>query len=162
VWTNPKNQVIGDRALAETADEVARFGRVLIHELREGGIAACAKHFPGHGDTIADSHEELPIVEHPRRRLDEVELVPFPAAIAEDGATIMAAHVLVPEIDADSPASLSSTIVTGILRNELGYGGLAICDDLGMKAISETSGLAESSVEAIDAGNDMVLLCNST
>jgi len=162
VHTNPANPVIGDRALAEEADVAARLGRAVVRGLQQGGVAACGKHFPGHGDTSSDSHEELPVVEHDRRRLDAIELVPFRAAIEADVATLMTAHVLVPALDAGRAASLSSAIVTGLLKRDLGYHGLVLSDDLGMKAISATVPLAEACVRAIEAGCDAVLLCNSS
>src|SRR5262245_55931917 len=111
IHTNPKNPVIGDRALAEKADEVARFGAAIVRTLQGEGIAACGKHFPGHGDTSTDSHHELPLVEHPPDRLRQVELGPFRAAIEAQVATIMTAHVLVPSIDEERPATLSKRIV---------------------------------------------------
>src|SRR5713101_2324805 len=117
VHTNPKNPVIGDRALAETAADVARLGSAIVRTLQAEGVAACGKHFPGHGDTSTDSHLELPLVEHPPERLREVELAPFRAAIAADVATIMTAHVLVPALDEHRPATLSRRIVTGLLRD---------------------------------------------
>jgi len=162
VHTNPKNPVIGDRALATDAPAVARLGSAIIRVLQSHGIAACGKHFPGHGDTSVDSHEDLPVVEHGLDRLHATELVPFKAAIAEDVATIMTAHVLAPAIDARQPASLSKTIVDGLLKKALGFGGVVISDDLGMKAISKTRSLPEATVEAIVAGCDAVLMCNST
>jgi beta-N-acetylhexosaminidase len=162
VHTNPRNPVIGDRALAERADDAARLGAVVIDALQSAGVAACGKHFPGHGDTAVDSHDELPILEHDRRRLEAIELVPFRRAIAEGVATIMTAHVLFPAIDEERPASLSHRIVQGWLKNELGYDGVVISDDLGMKAISRERGLGQASVEAIAAGSDAVLLCNHT
>ena len=119
VLTNPKNPVIGDRALAEKADDVARLGAAIIRTLQGEGIAACGKHFPGHGDTSTDSHHELPIVEHPPERLRQVEFVPFRAAVDAGVATMMTAHVLVPAVDEDRPASLSRAVVTTILRQEL-------------------------------------------
>src|SRR5262249_9129886 len=96
VQTNSKNRVIGDRAIADSAEEVARLGRIIVRTPQAEGITACGKHFPGHGDTTADSHEELPLVEHGPDRLSAVEWLPFRAAIAESVATIMVAHVLVP------------------------------------------------------------------
>ena len=96
VHTNPKNPVIGDRALAERAEDVARLGTAIIRTLQGEGIAACGKHFPGHGDTSTDSHFELPLLEHPPDRLEAVELVPFKAAIDADVASIMTAHILIP------------------------------------------------------------------
>src|SRR5881396_2775518 len=98
VHTNPKNPVIGDRALAENAAEVARLGTAIIRTLQGEGVAACGKHFPGHGDTSTDSHLELPLIEHPPDRLRAVELVPFRAAIAAGVATIMTAHILIPAL----------------------------------------------------------------
>jgi beta-N-acetylhexosaminidase len=161
VHTNPANPVIGDRALSEKAEDVARLGRVIVRELQAAGVAACGKHFPGHGDTSVDSHESLPVVEHDRRRVDAVELVPFRAAIDAGVATIMTAHVLMPAFDKDRPASLSPAIVDGLLKRTLGYRGVVISDDLGMKAISATKGLGEATVDAIAAGCDVVLLCNN-
>ena len=162
VHTNPANPVIGDRALAEKAEDVARLGAVVIQALQSAGVSACGKHFPGHGDTTVDSHDDLPIVDHDRRRLEAVELVPFRRAIAEGVATIMTAHVLIPGIDEHRPASLSARIVQQWLKDELGYGGVVISDDLGMKAISRERPLGQASVEAIAAGCDALLLCNST
>ncbi len=162
VHTNPKNPVIGDRALAERAELAGRLGRVVIRGLQASGVAACGKHFPGHGDTSRDSHEELPVVEHDRRRLEAVELVPFRAAIEEGVATLMTAHVLVPALDRERPASLSPRVVTDLLKSELGFQGVVISDDLGMKAISATSPLPEASIAALAAGCDALLYCNST
>ena len=99
VHTNPSNPVIGDRALAGEADLVARLGAAIVRALQQNGVAACGKHFPGHGDTSVDSHEALPVVDHDPRRLDAVELVPFRRAIADGVAAIMTAHVLVPALD---------------------------------------------------------------
>jgi len=159
VHTNPKNPVIGDRALAEEAEQVARLGGVIIRALQAEGIAACGKHFPGHGDTSVDSHLELPLVEHPPDRLRRVEFVPFRAAIAADVATMMTAHVLVPSLDDKSPATLSTTIV-GLLRDELGYGGVILSDDLEMKAIADRYAVPEAAVQAVAAGCDGVLICS--
>ena len=160
IHTNPKNPVIGDRALSEKADVVARLGALLIETLQSEGIAASGKHFPGHGDTSTDSHYELPIVDQSPERLREVELAPFRAAIAADVATIMTAHVLVPALDAERPATLSPVIIDGLLKKTLGFNGVVISDDLGMKAISASTGLGEAMVQSIAAGCDAVLLCN--
>lgn len=159
VLTNPKNPVIGDRALAERAEEVARLGSVIITALQDAGIAACGKHFPGHGDTSVDSHFELPLIEHPPERLEEVELLPFRAAIAAGVASIMTAHILIPALDEHRPATLSPAIVDGLLRQRLGYAGLVLSDDLDMKAISGRYGMSEATVMAIAAGCDAVLMC---
>jgi beta-N-acetylhexosaminidase len=159
VLTNPKNPVIGDRALAERAEDVARLGSSIIRTLQAEGIAACGKHFPGHGDTSVDSHFDLPLVEHPPDRLEAVEFVPFKAAIAADVACIMTAHILIPALDAEHPATLSPAIVDGWLRKKLGFAGVILTDDMSMKAISSRYGLAEASVRAIAAGCDGVLMC---
>src|SRR5687767_13754278 len=108
ILTNPRNPVIGDRALAGTPEDVAKLGTVIINTLQGEGIATCGKHFPGHGDTAVDSHHELPLVEHPPDRLDAVEFVPFRAAIAAGVAGIMTAHLLVPALDDQRPATLSA------------------------------------------------------
>jgi beta-N-acetylhexosaminidase len=162
VHTNPKNPVIGDRAFSEKAEDVARIGEIIIRALQDAGVAACGKHFPGHGDTSTDSHHELPLVEHPPDRLREVEYVPFRAAIAADVACIMTAHVLVPALDPVLPATLSPLVVNAVLKQELGYRGVVISDDLGMKAISALVGLGDAMVQSLAAGCDAVLLCNHT
>jgi beta-N-acetylhexosaminidase len=159
IHTNPKNPVIGDRALAENAEAVGRLGAAIIAALQGEGIAACGKHFPGHGDTSADSHLELPLVEHPPERLREVEFAPFKAAVAAGVATIMTAHVLVPSLDEHVPATLSKRIV-GLLRDELGYQGVILSDDLEMKAIAATYSVPDAAVRAIAAGCDGVLICS--
>lgn len=160
VHTNPKNPVIGDRALSETAREVARLGSVIVQTLQAEGIAACGKHFPGHGDTSTDSHHELPLVEHPPDRLHETEFVPFTAAIEAGVATIMTAHVLVPALDEKRPATLSSRIVTDVLRRELRFDGIILSDDLEMKAVADEYPVPRSAVMAIEAGCDGVLICS--
>jgi beta-N-acetylhexosaminidase len=159
IHTNPRNPVIGDRALGERPDTVARLGRVIIDELQRAGIAACGKHFPGHGDTAGDSHEELPIVEHPPDRLRAVEFVPFTAAIEANVAFIMTAHVRVTSIDDERPATLSRKIVYDLLRDELGFRGVIVSDDLEMKAISNSYAPGEAAVAAIAAGCDALLMC---
>lgn len=162
VHTNPRNPVIGDRALAERAEDVARLGRTIITALQAEGIAACGKHFPGHGDTSTDSHHELPLVEHPPERLREVELVPFRAAVEAGVASIMTAHILIPALDEELPATLSPRIVDGLLKQELGYTGLVLSDDLEMRAISSRYGIPEATVAAMTAGCDAVLMCGAS
>jgi len=160
IHTNPRNPVIGDRALAERAEDVARLGRVIIRALQASGVAACGKHFPGHGDTSTDSHLELPLVEHPPDRLRAIEFEPFRAAVAEKVAFIMTAHVLVPSLDEERPATLSPKVVQALLRDELGFDGVILSDDLEMKAVSERYPVPESAVEAIRAGCDGILICS--
>ena len=160
IQTNRDNSVIGDRAISERAEEVARLGSVIIRALQGEGIAACGKHFPGHGDTSVDSHDGLPVVEHPPDRIDRVELVPFKAAIDADVAAIMTAHILVPALDDQRPASLSPRIVDGMLKGSLAYRGVVVTDDLAMKAISARYTVPEAAAAAIGAGCDLVLLCS--
>ena len=159
VHTNPNNPVIGDRALSDDANRVAELGAAIVRALQAEGVAACAKHFPGHGDTSADSHLELPLVEHPMERLRDVELVPFRSVIAADVASIMTAHVFLPAVDEERPATMSKRIVTGILREDLGFGGLILSDDLEMKAVSQDCAVPEAAVLALDAGCDSLLIC---
>jgi beta-N-acetylhexosaminidase len=160
IHTNPKNPIIGDRALAEDADGVARLGAAIVRGLQEGGVAACGKHFPGHGDTSVDSHLELPLVEHPPDRIRRVECVPFREAIRAEVAFIMTAHVLVPSLDEARPATLSARIVGDLLRRELGFQGVILSDDLEMKAIAATYAVADAAVQAIGAGCDGLLICS--
>jgi beta-N-acetylhexosaminidase len=159
ILTNPKNPVIGDRALADDAAMVGKLGAAIVRGLQDNGVAACGKHFPGHGDTSVDSHFELPIVEHAPDRIRRVEGVPFQEAIAARVAFIMTAHVLVPSIDDQKPATLSRRIVYDLLRDELGFEGVILSDDLEMKAIAATYSVPDAAVQAIAAGCDGLLIC---
>jgi beta-N-acetylhexosaminidase len=160
IHTNPKNPVIGDRALAEDAEMVGRLGAAIIRGLQENGVAACGKHFPGHGDTSVDSHFDLPLVEHPPDRIRRVECVPFRAAIAADVAFMMTAHVLVPSLDEERPATLSPRIVRDMLRDELGFAGVIVGDDLEMKAVAKQYTVPDAAVQAMAAGCDGLLICS--
>ncbi|MGE5245079.1 MAG: beta-N-acetylhexosaminidase [Betaproteobacteria bacterium] len=160
VHTNPKNTVIGDRAIAGTAAATATLGAAIVRAMQGEGVAACGKHFPGHGDTATDSHLDLPLVEHPPERLRQLEFVPFRAAIEAGVAAIMTAHVLVPALDEERPATLSRRIVTGVLREELGFEGVILSDDLEMKAIARDHAVPAAAVMAIEAGCDGVLVCS--
>lgn len=162
ILTNPKNTVIGDRALAEDAETAARLGVAIVNGLQAEGVAACGKHFPGHGDTALDSHFDLPLVEHPPDRLRQVEFVPFRAAIAADVAFMITAHVLVPALDEEKPATLSRRVVTDVLREELGFGGVILTDDIEMKAIAARYAIPDAAVQAIAAGCDGVLVCGGS
>ncbi len=160
IHTNPKNPVIGDRALAERAAEVAAHGTAIIEALQSEHVAACGKHFPGHGDTTTDSHLELPLVEHPPEQLRDREFVPFRAAIQAGVASIMTAHVLVPALDEDRPATLSTRVITTILRRELGFEGVIVSDDLEMKAVAAEYDVPDAAVLAVRAGCDALLICS--
>ncbi len=159
VLTNPGNRVIGDRAFSGEVSTVSELGALVARTLEENGVAACGKHFPGHGDTSVDSHDDLPVVEHPPDRLRAVEFVPFRAAIDAGVAALMTAHVLVPALDPDLPATLSPAIVKDVLRGDLGFDRLVFTDDLDMKAVSGRMTRDRAAVAAISAGCDVVLLC---
>jgi beta-N-acetylhexosaminidase len=157
VDTNPKNPVIGDRAFADDPDLVGRLGAALVRGLQENGVAACAKHFPGHGDTDLDSHLELPVVAHGRSRLEDVELRPFRAAAAAGVASVMTAHVLYPELDEHRPATLSPPVLA-LLRDGMAYPGVIVSDDLEMKAVARSWPPGEAAVLAAEAGCDLIVV----
>lgn len=162
VLTYSRNTAIGDRAISSDAAIVARVGRRLIETMQAAGVAACGKHFPGHGDTVADSHDELPLVEAGPDRLEAVELVPFREAIAAGVAFMMVGHLLVPALDPDRPASLSSTIVDGWLRQKLGFEGVILTDDLDMQGVAKGRTMGQIAVEAVHAGIDGLLVCGGS
>lgn len=159
IWSNPDNTVIGDRAFGTTADEVCEYGIANLKGIMSTGTITVAKHFPGHGDTDVDSHYGLPVVTKTKEELEQSELQPFEAAIANDIPGIMAAHILCTELDDENPASLSKAVVTDLLKGELGFEGVVFTDDLTMGAISEQYTPAEASVKALNAGCDMLLVC---
>jgi beta-N-acetylhexosaminidase len=161
VLTNPRNPVIGDRALAETAEDAGRLGAAVVRELQARGIAACGKHFPGHGESSVDSHLELPVLDLSPERLRRVELVPFKEAIAAGVAGLMPGHLLVPALDADRPATISPAILQGLLREDLGFDGVVFTDDLDMKGIAGRLTRDQALVAAIGAGCDAGLLCGT-
>lgn len=159
VNNNAQNPVIGIRSFGENADLVAQFGKRMIDGYQEMGVSACAKHFPGHGDTTSDSHYELPSVSHPLERIQTIELVPFKAAIEAEVDMIMTAHVQFPAIEPNgTPATLSYRVLTELLREELGFTGLIVTDCLEMNAISQGIGVAKGAVEALKAGADLILV----
>jgi len=159
VTSNPQNQVIGDRAFGDDPELVTQHANAWIEGAVGAGMLTCAKHFPGHGDTTLDSHLSLPVIDHDRSRLDRIELVPFRALAAKVHA-IMSAHIRITHIDDAWPATLSEKILSGILRNELGFSGVILSDDLEMKAITEHWSIAEAACRAIAAGCDGVLICS--
>ncbi len=162
LFNEAADPVIGDRALASDPETVGRLGSVIVAGLQEGGVAACAKHFPGHGDVSVDSHRELPVVEHDSERLRAHEMTPFRAAVAADVAAVMTAHVVYPALDEARPATLSRTIVDGLLRRECGHRGLVVTDDLDMGAITADRTVERAAVEAIACGCDTVLVCGAS
>ena len=160
VDSNPANPVIGARSFGNDAAQVAACGVAYAAGLRAGGVAACGKHFPGHGDTSVDSHLDLPRLPHAMERLERVELVPFRAAVRAGIEAIMTAHVLFEAIDPQVPATLSRTVITGLLRERLGFDGLVITDDFEMQAIADRFETGEAAVRAVEAGCDLVLVCH--
>ncbi|MET8025553.1 glycoside hydrolase family 3 protein [Streptomyces avermitilis] len=156
VNSNPGNPVIGVRSFGADTDLVARHTAAYVTGLQAAGVAACTKHFPGHGDTAVDSHHALPRIDVDGSVLHARELAPFRAAIAAGSRAVMSAHILVPALDPDRPATLSRRILTGLLREELGYQGLIVTDGMEMRAIAGTYGIERGSVLAIAAGADAI------
>lgn len=159
VHTNPANPVIGRRAFATEPEVVARRALAMARGLERAGVVGCGKHFPGHGDTDTDSHLALPRLDHDLARLDAVELLPFQRAVAAGIPMIMTAHVVFAALDDTVPATLSRTVITGLLRERMGYQGIIVSDDLDMRAIAAHFGIGEAAVRAIAAGCDVLLLC---
>ena len=162
VNNNPANPVIGDRSFGADPELVARLGSAYVRGLQGGGVAAVGKHFPGHGNTDVDSHLQLPSLSHTVAQLEQIELVPFRRAIQAptDIAAIMSAHIVFPAVDPTrAPATLSRPIMTGLLRERLGFDGLALSDDLaGMKAITENFTPGQAAVRAVQAGVDLLII----
>ncbi|WP_405869462.1 MULTISPECIES: glycoside hydrolase family 3 protein [unclassified Streptomyces] len=156
VNSNPSNPVIGVRSFGADTDLVARHTAAYVTGLQSAGVAACTKHFPGHGDTAVDSHHALPRIDVDASVLQARELAPFRAAIAAGTRAIMTAHILVPALDPDRPATLARTILTDLLRGELGYDGLIVTDGMEMQAIAATYGIERGSVLAVAAGADAI------
>jgi beta-N-acetylhexosaminidase len=162
VHTNPDNPIIGDRAFGTTPEEVIHNVLPYLQGLFEGGILACGKHFPGHGDTSMDSHLALPVLpaaSHDMQRLRSLELKPFARAIAQGLPMIMTAHVVCEALDPSAPATLSPRVIDGCLRRELGFDGYVISDDLEMKAVADHYSVGRAAVLSILAGCDGCLVC---
>ena len=159
VNSNPRNPVIGIRSFGADPATVAELGVAYIRGLESAGVLAVAKHFPSHGDTDADSHYHLPVLPHDHDRLLAVELFPFARAFAEGLPAVMTAHIALPAVaEGDIPATVSSRVLTDLLRTELGYDGLVITDGLEMQGIVEKYGSGEAAVRAVVAGADMVMV----
>jgi beta-N-acetylhexosaminidase len=157
---NPTSPVTLDRSFGADAGEVAALGCAFLRGLAAEGVLACAKHFPGHGDTDVDPHFDLPRFAGTPERLAQQELLPFAAAIEAGAPTVMTAHILLPAIDPNRPASISQRVLDGLLRQQLHFDGVILADDLGMGALAKRYGAAESAVKAIEAGTDIVMLCH--
>ena len=158
VNNNPANPVINVRAWGEDPSSAGALAVAFQRGLAQGGVLGCAKHFPGHGDTASDSHLDLPVLPHSRERLEQMELPPFRAAIAAGVESVMTAHLLLPELDPEQPATLSKSVLTDLLRRQMGFNGLVVTDALVMEAISARHGAAEAAVLAFEAGADLILM----
>ncbi len=158
--SNPKNPVIGTRSFGNNAKLVTKMGIAEMNGLREGGTISVVKHFPGHGDTSVDSHLDLPIVRKTTEQLEQLEWIPFRAAIKENADAVMVAHILFPLIDPDAPASLSKVIIGQQLRGTLGYDGVVITDDMTMGAIAKNYGIEDAAIRSVEAGSDILLIAH--
>jgi beta-N-acetylhexosaminidase len=160
VIINPRNPVVGPRSFGEDPALVARLCAAMIEGMQAAGVAAAAKHFPGHGDTATDSHHGTPVLLHDAARLRQVELLPFAAAVQAGTKLVMTAHVALPNFDdgSDLPATLSPNILQGLLRNDLGFTGVIVSDALDMQAIEQGPALIVEAIAATNAGVDMLLL----
>ena len=158
--SNPNNPVIGARSFGSTIESVSKNGLRVMNGIRDVNVIPAVKHFPGHGDTSIDSHVNLPII---KKTLDEIrsfELVPFTKAIEDNVEMIMVAHILYSELDGDYPSTMSPKVIEGLLRTELGYGGVIVSDDMTMGAIVENYTLEEGVLSFIKAGGDIALVCH--
>ncbi|WP_211279020.1 beta-N-acetylhexosaminidase [Sutcliffiella halmapala] len=160
--SNPANPVIGKRAFGANREIVAKLGIEEMKGIQSKSIIPVVKHFPGHGDTDVDSHLGLPVVNHSLERLRQMELVPFQHAVNQQADLMMVAHILLPEIDIEFPSSLSKNVITNLLREGMNFNGVVITDDMTMGAIIENYDIGEASVRAIQAGNDIILVCHGT
>lgn len=163
VNNNPTNPVIGVRSYGEDPSLVARHGVAAIRGFQSGNVAACAKHFPGHGDTAVDSHLALPVIPHGRDRLKAVELAPFQAAFEAGLDSVMTAHVFFPALEPTPglPATLSRNVMTGLLREEMGFEGVICSDCLEMKAIADNYSHEQTAIMAVEAGVDALLISHT-
>src|SRR5262245_16228260 len=161
VWSNPRNRVIGDRAFGTDPAVAARMALALAAGLEAGGVLPCGKHFPGHGDTVGDSHKVRPRVRRSRAALERLELLPFRRAIRAGLPALMTAHVLFPALDPRRPATLSPLIARRLLRHRLGFRGVLFSDDLEMRAVAGHHTPGRSAVASLTAGCDMLLVCLS-
>jgi beta-N-acetylhexosaminidase len=155
---NPDNPVIGSRSFGDNANCVTLFAKYALQGYRQAGIITCLKHFPGHGDVVVDSHQELPIIQKTKKQLAELELLPF-YQLANQADSIMTAHILVPALDSQNCATLSKSILTNLLREEIGFKGVVVSDSLVMQGLlNNCSCIEEAAINAINAGCDLLIL----
>jgi beta-N-acetylhexosaminidase len=158
VNSNAENPVIGVRSFGAAAERVAALGAAWTTGLQSTGVAATAKHFPGHGDTAQDSHVTLPVIDRSLEELRQRELLPFVKAIEAGTRLIMTSHIVLPQLDAENPATMSQPVLTGLLREELGFGGVLVSDALDMAGAASPGGMPETAVRALRAGCDLLCL----
>jgi beta-glucosidase-like glycosyl hydrolase len=157
---NPSNPIINQRSFGSDPSVVIQKSIPVMRGMQDAGIVTCAKHFPGHGDTDVDSHKQLPVINHDKARLHEIELAPFKALIDEGVDVVMVGHLLVPAYDTELPTSLSSKLIIDVLRTTLGFEGIVCTDGLKMKAVSDRYDPGQLAVLAFKAGNDIILELN--
>lgn len=160
VLTNPANPVMAGRSYGADPQVVAEHGIAVCKGLTSEGVLAVGKHFPGHGDTTVDSHLALPVVPHDWGRLSAIELVPFATVIRVGIPALMTAHLLLPALDPERPATLSRSILTDLLREHLGFRNLIISDDLLMQGIADSTPPGEAGIRFLEAGGDLMLICH--
>ena len=160
VDSNALNPVIGPRAFSSVPEDVARLCVAFCSGLESGGVLPCAKHFPGHGDSTADSHYELPVVAATLDVMQARELVPFSQLVRSNIPLIMTAHVLYPAVDSIEPATSSSTWVTDVLRQRMGFAGVVVTDDLGMRAVSARFETRDACAAILNSGTDLMMVCS--
>jgi len=158
--SNPKNPIIGDRSFGTNATIVSKLGIQTMKGIQAQNVLSGVKHFPGHGDTSIDSHVGLPVVYNDMKRLNSLELIPFSEAIKSGTDMVMVAHILLPKIDSNNPASFSKTLITDVLRNNLNFKGVIITDDMTMGAIVKNYDIGEATVKSLNAGTDIILVCH--
>ncbi len=160
IFTNPANTVIGDRSLSSDMETVAKLGSALVRGMIKGGVLPVAKHFPGHGNTLIDSHDELPIENKSLAELEACEIEPFKRAFKARLGIVMSSHLMFPKIDPTWPVSLSEIFLKNILRDQLRFRGLVISDDLDMKALTKHHAKGKIAVRALQAGSNILCYCN--
>lgn len=161
VNSNPSNPVIGDRSFGDNPTIVSKLGIQTMKGMQSQSIIPVVKHFPGHGDTSVDSHKELPVIHKTKEDLQALELIPFKDAVNNGADMVMVGHILLPNLDTQFPSSLSSDIITDLLREEMGFNGVIITDDMTMHSITNQYDIGYASVEAVKAGNDMVMIAHN-
>jgi beta-N-acetylhexosaminidase len=160
ILTNPKNTVIGDRAFGTEPEIVAKMSSALVRGFIKAGIIPCVKHFPGHGDTLIDSHDDLPVVHHDLSRLEQIEFIPFKKSFRARADLLMTAHLVLEKVDPGVPATLSTKVLQDILRGKISYRGVIMTDDMEMKAITKNFKVADAAVRSVLAGCNSLLYCH--